>query len=493
MRCICGSASLAVILQSAPASAHSFGKLYNLPVPLWMYLYGSAAALVLSFLIIGYFVSSGGAQHNERSHILDPRGWSCWLFSPTLKATLRALSVISLALAVCTGLFGTQNAYNNFSMTWFWILFVLGLPYLTALTGNFYALINPWKVLTEWAGGLKKGLFAGRWQYPIQLDYYPALVFYMLFIWIELYGYTKPYSLALILIGYTFINVVGAYLWGATMWFRYCEMFSVMLRLIGLMAPLERAPAGSGSSYRLRHPFMGLLRKPAESYGMLLFILFMLSSTAYDGLHSTVPWVRLYWKHLYQFLLPYAGGDMLATYPLFQAGYKVWHATTLALSPFVYLAIYLLFVRLAKSITHSEISVRDLSLHFAHSLLPIVLVYHVTHYYTLLQTQAPEIVRLLSDPFGWGWNLFGTANWRLSVIPDAGTVWHVQVWLILLGHIVSVYLAHLQALRIFPSQRQATLSQIPMLILMVVFTAGGLWILSQPITNGQVIMPIGSP
>ena len=39
-------------------SAHAFGQLYNLPVPFWMYLYGTSAAIVLSFLIIGLFVTN---------------------------------------------------------------------------------------------------------------------------------------------------------------------------------------------------------------------------------------------------------------------------------------------------------------------------------------------------------------------------------------------------------------------------------------------------
>jgi hypothetical protein len=65
-------------------------------------------------------------------------------------------------------------------------------------------------------------------------------------------------------------------------------------------------------------------------------------------------------------------------------------------------------------------------------------------------------------------------------------VWHVQVGLILVGHIVSVYLAHVEALRIFPSSRKAAVSQLPMLVLMMVFTTLGLWILSLPISAGQI-------
>ncbi|MGH8540957.1 MAG: hypothetical protein ACRETW_10690, partial [Stenotrophobium sp.] len=59
-----------------PASAHSFGQTYNLPIPFWLYLYGAAAALVLSFLVIAYLVTSAPATHNARSHellVLEPR------------------------------------------------------------------------------------------------------------------------------------------------------------------------------------------------------------------------------------------------------------------------------------------------------------------------------------------------------------------------------------------------------------------------------------
>jgi len=59
----------------------------------------------------------------------------------------------------------------------------------------------------------------------------------------------------------------------------------------------------------------------------------------------------------------------------------------------------------------------------------------------------------------------------------------------LVGHVVSVYLAHLRALELFPRARQAVWSQLPMLVLMVAFTTAGLWILSLPIAAGQVVVP----
>ena len=128
---------------------------------------------------------------------------------------------------------------------------------------------------------------------------------------------------------------------------------------------------------------------------------------------------------------------------------------------------------------------RELALHFGFSLLPIVLAYHVSHYLALLITQGTQLLPLLSDPFGRGWNLFGTADWlRVPLVPSAGAVWHAQVAIIVAGHVASVWVAHVEALRLFGSTRLALRSQWPMLVLMVLFTTTGLWILAQPFSPG---------
>jgi hypothetical protein len=285
-----------------------------------------------------------------------------------------------------------------------------------------------------------------------------------------------------ILAAYTAITLTGIWLFGREGWLRYGEFFAVFMRLLAKMAPFDYKP---GQSLRLRKPFSGLLEKPAEHYSLVVFVLFMLSSTAFDGLSMTVPWMKLFWADPFNIIKPWVGTDPIYAYVRLRSVYIAWQTLCLLLSPFVYLAIYLLFVGAAKLITRSRLSLRELGLRFAFSLLPIVLVYNITHYYTLILTQGVKIVSLFSDPFGWGWNLFGTLyKFRAPFLPDMGWVWHTQVALILFGHIVSVYLAHVEALRIFPDRRLAVRSQFPMLILMVLFTGFGLWILAQPIQTG---------
>ena len=155
------------------------------------------------------------------------------------------------------------------------------------------------------------------------------------------------------------------------------------------------------------------------------------------------------------------------------------------LSPLIYLAVFAGFVRIVKALTGATQTSRELVLRFAMALVPIAFVYHLTHYYTVFLMQAGQIVKLASDPFGFGWNLFGTARWTIApVMLDVGSIWITQVVMILAGHIVSVYLAHIEALRIFGSAHRAALSQQPMLVLMMAFTNLGLWILSLPLAGG---------
>ena len=110
----------------------------------------------------------------------------------------------------------------------------------------------------------------------------------------------------------------------------------------------------------------------------------------------------------------------------------------------------------------------------------------MTHYYPTVLSQGVEIVRLISDPFGLGWNVFGTANLAVApIMVNVALLWKTQVVLIVAGHIIACYLAHTEAIRVFPSTRQATLSQVPLLLLMVIFTTVGLKILSMPFAPGQ--------
>jgi hypothetical protein len=76
-----------------------------------------------------------------------------------------------------------------------------------------------------------------------------------------------------------------------------------------------------------------------------------------------------------------------------------------------------------------------------------------------------------------GANVFGTAHWVVNpTLADPNLVAALQVTAIVGGHVLAVVLAHDRALRLLP-RRQAMIGQIPLLVLMVGFTVGGLTLL----------------
>jgi hypothetical protein len=125
---------------------------------------------------------------------------------------------------------------------------------------------------------------------------------------------------------------------------------------------------------------------------------------------------------------------------------------------------------------------------FVLSLVPIAIAYHLAHYFSLLAVAGQFIIPLVSDPFGYGWDLFGTTLYRIDIgIVDARFIWYLSVVAIVTGHMIAVWLAHLTASEVYPDGGAARRSQYPMLILMIGYTMLSLWILAQPIVEPSVV------
>ena len=119
---------------------------------------------------------------------------------------------------------------------------------------------------------------------------------------------------------------------------------------------------------------------------------------------------------------------------------------------------------------------------FAPALIPIAIAYHLAHNFSSLIIQGQNVFILISDPLGLGWNLFGTANLYPNIsILDAKIVWYVALISIVIGHMVSIFLTHLVALREFNNSSLASKASLPLTILMILFTAVSLIILAEPL------------
>ena len=67
----------------------------------------------------------------------------------------------------------------------------------------------------------------------------------------------------------------------------------------------------------------------------------------------------------------------------------------------------------------------------------------------------------------------------LATLLTPNVVWYAQVGALVVGHVLGLVVAHDRAVDVVRSRRLAARSQYPLLALMVVYTLGGMWLLSR--------------
>ena len=117
----------------------------------------------------------------------------------------------------------------------------------------------------------------------------------------------------------------------------------------------------------------------------------------------------------------------------------------------------------------------------APGVIPIVIGYAVAHYLSLLVLGGQRTLINLSDPLGQGGNAFGTAELGIGQLwlETPAVTATIQLASIVGGHVLGVLVAHELALRVLPVRRRLT-GQLPLLLVMIGYTCGGLLLLFSP-------------
>lgn len=315
--------------------------------------------------------------------------------------------------------------------------------------------------------------------YPAAFGRWPAVALFFAFAWLELISELgeRPRILASLMVAYAAVTWAGMVVFGRRDWLDKAEAFSVAFGLLARFAPTQ----GAGGRWCLRFPGSGLLTERPVGFSGVCFIVLLLTSVTFDGILEVPLWAAILdWIAESQALRPL----LLA---LLGAGFNliiVIKTLALVVLPLLFLAVFMAFAAWIAVTGGSERRVTEIAGFFVLSLVPIAIAYHLSHYLSYLLIAGQLIIPLASDPFGWGWDLFGTAAYGLDVgIINAQFVWYVAMTAIISGHVSAVYVAHVMALRLFDDYDDAIRSQGPMLLLMVGYTMVSLWILSQPIVN----------
>jgi hypothetical protein len=448
--------------------AHGIGGVRDLPLPISFFYATAAIVLVISFILLGLLWERPVLERHARGRTLG-RLLQTVLLSRALRVLVQMISVALLVLVLLTALFGTSLELLNFAPTFVYVVFWLALPLLSVTLGNVWRVLSPWRAIADasvWViertGRAARPLLDS----PERFGRYPAALALFAFVTLELAhprpAYPRTLGVAIAL--YSYWALSGMAIFGRDAWTRCGEGFAVAFSLLARMAPFTVRDG----QIAVRFPFTGLTGAERVP-GTLLFVAVMLGSTSFDGFSRSSQW---------QDVLADVRAN-LADEPLWVIDLSTTFLNIGGLAFFVGGVVwtYLLAVESARLLVHAP---RGLAPDFVLSLVPIAFAYLVAHYFSLFVIQGQFIYSLASDPFGRGWDLFGTVDFAPNLtIVSTNTIWYVQVVALAVGHVVGLTVAHDRAVALFENRGQALLSQVPMLMLMVLYTLGGVWLLSR--------------
>jgi hypothetical protein len=275
----------------------------------------------------------------------------------------------------------------------------------------------------------------------------------------------QPHTLSWVVIGYTVLTLAAQAVFGVEPWSRRGEGFSVYYNLFSRLSAFETRERVVG----LRPPLTGLPRLEPVT-GTVGLVCVMIGTVTFDGLSQGSLWKDL---------LPDLVDAVVSLGVSPTAAPKVVGTAGLLFGVALVAGFYWLGTEGARSVG-GGMSAERLRRGFIHSLVPIAGVYVAAHYFTFLLNEGQAIGYLASDPFGDGWDLFGTASSAIDyqLISQTGA-WYFEVAFVIAGHVCALVLAHDRALAMYSNPRTAVRSQYWMLGVMVGFTTLALWLLAQ--------------
>ncbi|HET6447968.1 MAG TPA: fenitrothion hydrolase [Conexibacter sp.] len=454
---------LTVALAPATAQAHGISGSADLPIPQWMFAWAAALVLIASFVALGVLWPRPRLQQPRLRRVLTiPRG----------ARTLCGLVGVALYVVVAYAAFaGTEVPTANLAPTTIYVAFWVGIPVLSVLLGDVFALFSPWRALYRWIAGaarrISPALDADPLGYPTRLGRWPAALGLLAFAWVELVyvDHDVPATLGVLMLAYGFVQVVGMSVYGERAWSERADAFGVYFSLCARISIWETRDR----ELCVRPPLAGLPRLDPLP-GTVAVLVVLIGSTTFDGASNGVLWVEV---------APWLQDRFADLGASFTLASELASSVGLAVAVAAVAGFYELGIRGMRTLDPRR-DARELARSFAHTLAPIAFAYAIAHYFSLLVFQGQALIYLASDPLGTGANLLGTANTQVNYTLISSTgIWYVQVVALIAGHVAGLVLAHDRALAVFPDDaRVAVRSQYWMLTVMVGFTCLGLWLLS---------------
>ena len=445
--------------------------------------------------------------------------------APALKALLRsrlfqpALMLVTLfvfTLAILTGLFGTPAGSRNFGIVFVWIvwwalLIVLMVPFL----GRAWCTMCPIPAPGEW---LQRRAIVRRSDKPLRSLHrrWPKRFKNM---WLQNFGFlgvavfsaiilTRPQVSGFVLLGFLLVAVALSLVYDGRAFCRYVCPVGGFIGLYSMMSPLELrvrdcatcnchqqkdCVVGNAQGYGCpwhvypgkleRNTYCGLCLEclktcPHDNVTLRLrpFGQDLLVTKAHRLDEAYKAFIMLGCALLYSAVLlgpwgwlkSWANMESLPHWALYAAAFVT---TVLVLIP----ALFGASVLLARRLSGLTDSLRALFVRYAYTLVPLGLAAWIAFSIGFVFVNGSYALAVISDPFGWGWDLFGTANTAWTPFAP-GLVSFLQVGVLTAGLLFAVQTAYRLARKTGSAHGQAFTAMLPVAGFQAVITLVFLWL-----------------
>ena len=411
-----------MIIKNSASLNHGVVNVGDLPIPFDIVLNSSALVVLITFVYL---------KVSWKESIITPRQE---VFNDKQNFIGKLFGIIILFLLVAPGIFGNESSKTSVAPLILWVFLWIGVPVLGLLFGDIYSKFNP------------LNLFSLKSNKPESV--YFACILFIGLTWFELVWRKpgNPLNIAIVLITlFVCVNLLRYFLKKSLI-----EVDPLLL-LHYLYSKLKL--------FNSRPYFRSLLDNIgnlAKLKGIEYFVLLMIGTVTYDGLRETTFWYNQFGSRT---------DDM---------GFSTMMFLIMNLGTILFYRFACFF---AIKVGGSDLELNHVSNLFGHTMLPIAFAYHVTHYLTLLLFESQTFFYRFNDPIGIGMNILNVEEPTINYFIEPLVIWGIQVAVTLLGHMLSVVLAHDLAVKLFGHQ-QSDKTQYIFLFITVALTLQALFVLS---------------
>jgi ferredoxin len=488
-------------------------------IPMWMAALSVVLIIFTSHAFLTMWPAAVGRRTTRSWNLLGVKSINALVKKSWFPLMMQSTAIFLFLLVISAGLFGSQknNIAPVLTWTWWWTLLI----FLALGFGQAFCMICPWEGISSLVTALSVKSRIKRLQYGFNWpkwanNVYPAIALFVVLTWFELWRNIthSPSMTAIMAMGMVGMAVMTALLFEKRAFCRHVCLVGRITGIYSLFSPIELRPQSTdvckdchtkdcyrGNDTATGCPtnlFPGYLKEntyctlctecvracPHDNIGIHLrpvatdlfqkdrfrideaaLAIVLLALTSFHGLTMTP-----FWSISNNFLRVLTGFGPSVVFTL--------------LMLIMLAAPILLFWTAAKvgeRLTRgSGVSAFKMFKAFAYSLIPVALFYHLAHNCMHFFLEGGALIPLLSDPFGWGWNLFGTADKTYGALLSLQTIWWLQMICIVIGHVYGVLIADRVAKRLFARPSLKLLSLIPLLATMILYSCFSVWLIAQP-------------